>query len=94
MRILHFLIFLTFATAVLAQKKSDTFYTFKNQLGINFTNVLGNVLSLNPNNASSPYGLSYRRHYAKSSFRSAINGAIKSTNTTEFNSNDFPKQKT
>ncbi|MFZ1523927.1 MAG: hypothetical protein WAT22_03860 [Saprospiraceae bacterium] len=89
MRILHFFIFLTLATAVVAQKKSNTFYNFKNQLGINFTNVLGNVLSLNPNNASSPYGLSYRRHYATSSFRSAINGAIKSTNTTEFNSNDF-----
>ena len=49
------------------------FYRFKNEIGINVTNVIGNVLSLNPNNASSLYGLTYRRHSGKWSFRSAFN---------------------
>lgn len=62
----------------------NDFYPYKNEIGINFTNVLGNVLSLNPENASSPYGLTYRRHMGKISFRSAVN--INITNTSE---NDF-----
>lgn len=52
---------------------TEDFYRYKNELGINFTNVLGNVLSLNPNNASSPYGITYRRHNGRKSFRSGLN---------------------
>lgn len=71
----------------IAQEKTiavKDFYIFKNEIGINFTNVLGNVLSLNPNNANSPYGLTYRRHFADWSLRTAIN-----INVSNLNENDF-----
>lgn len=65
------------------------FYTFKNEIGINFTNVLGNVLSLNPNNANSPYGFSYRRHMGNTSLRSAFNVDITNKAEDDFNSGSF-----
>lgn len=66
---------------------------YKNELGINFTNVLGNVLSLNPNNASSPYGLTYRRHYAKWSLRSALNINLDNLNEDDFENGNFINRK-
>jgi len=62
----------------------NDFYAYKNELGINFTNVLGNVLSLNPENANSPYGLTYRKHIGMITFRSAFN-----INVTQREENDF-----
>ncbi len=80
----------------LSQKESisiNDFYVYKNELGINFTNVLGNVLSLNPNNASSPYGLTYRRHYAKWSLRSALNINLDNLNEDDFENGNFINRK-
>jgi len=81
-----FLMFVLSSSFVYSQKEStsiQSFYPYKNELGINFTNVLGNVLSLNPNNANSPYGLTYRRHIGQKSFRSAfsflVNNEINNT---------------
>jgi len=81
-----FLMFVLSANFVYSQKEStsiESFYPYKNELGINFTNVLGNVFSLNPNNANSPYGLTYRRHIGQKSFRSAfsflVNNEINNT---------------
>jgi hypothetical protein len=65
------------------------FYPYKNEIGINFTNVLGNVLSLNPNNANSPYGFTYRRHGKKMTFRSAFNINISSSEDSDFLSGSF-----
>ncbi|MBK9256519.1 MAG: hypothetical protein IPM42_13610 [Saprospiraceae bacterium] len=59
-------------------------YKYENELGINFTNVLGNVLSLNPNNANSPYGLTYRRHFKNWTFRSGIDFAFTSKDNFDF----------
>ncbi|MBC7885307.1 MAG: hypothetical protein H7X99_07520, partial [Saprospiraceae bacterium] len=65
------------------------FYPYKNEIGINFTNVLGNVLSLNPNNASSPYGISYRRHNGSSSFRSAFHINVTNKEENDFTNGNF-----
>lgn len=65
------------------------FYIFKNEIGINVTNILGNVLSLNPNNANSPYGMTYRKHLNNWTFRSAFNIGINNTSTDEFSSGSF-----
>ena len=89
-------IFVCFATFALAQKKSQdvpAFYTYTHELGINVTNVLGNVLSLNPNNASSPYGLTYRRHWKKISFRSGINFKFFSDENSDFVGGNFQLKK-
>ena len=71
------------------RKEKVSFYNFKNEIGINFTNVLGNVLSLNPNNANSPYGLSYRRHFSNYSFRSALNLKYNKSSNDDFENGDF-----
>lgn len=93
MKILYISILMISATLTFGQKKTEPFYTFKNQIGINFTNVLGNVLSLNPNNANSPYGLTYRRLFATSSLRTAVNGSYTTTSTNEIIGNNFNKKK-
>jgi hypothetical protein len=79
-----------------SQKKEisiQEYYPYKNEIGINFTNVLGNVLSLNPNNASSPYGLTFRRHYGVSSFRSAINVNVTNKEEDDFNNGSSLRRK-
>ena len=83
--------FLT-SSIVFSQKETtsiQSFYPYKNEIGINFTNVLGNVLSLNPNNANSPYGLTYRRHMGNKSFRSAINLLINNDKNSDFENGFF-----
>lgn len=73
---------------VSGQKFSDpepgNFYKYKNELGINFTNVLGNVLSLNPNNANSPYGLTYRKHFRSWTFRTGFDILLDKKTIFEF----------
>ena len=92
MKIFYTILF-SFVTCMAQSQKSnysiDEFYPYKNEIGINFTNVLGNVLSLNPENASSPYGLTYRRHMGKISFRSAINVNITNTSEDDFSNGLF-----
>lgn len=50
-----------------------SFYSHKHQIGLNVTNILANVLSLNSNTTASPYGITYRRFFDTYSFRSALN---------------------
>jgi hypothetical protein len=76
-------------------QKNDlkSFYPYKNEIGINVTNVLGNLLSLNPNNAKSPYGITYRRHFGKASFRSAYNINVTNTSEDDFSNGNFINRK-
>lgn len=93
MNVFYVSIFLFFVSFLVRGQKAiipiDDFYPYKNEIGINFTNVLGNVLSLNPENASSPYGLTYRRHRGKISFRSAVNINITNTSEDDFSNGLF-----
>lgn len=93
MRFLPFLLmFLFVSNFVFSQKETtsiQSFYPYQNELGINFTNVLGNVLSLNPNNANSPYGLTYRRHLGKKSFRSALSLLVNNEKKSDFENGLF-----
>lgn len=66
-----------------------SFYPYKNEIGINVTNILGNLLSLNPNTAKSPYGITYRRHFGNSSFRSAYNVNVTNTSDEDFSNGNF-----
>jgi len=81
-------VFFAFSAVLLAAQDegNDHFFNYKNELGINFTNVLGNVLSLNPNNANSPYGITYRRHGKKVSFRTSFQFDLSSNEDFSFNS--------
>lgn len=63
-------------------KDISTFYQHKNEIGVNVTSVLGNVLSLNPNNIGTPYSLIYRRHFGKISLR--LGGNYKQDNNSTF----------
>lgn len=97
MKIFYISIFLFWTSFFVQGQKMnysmESFYPYKNEIGINFTNVLGNVLSLNPENASSPYGLTYRRHMGKISFRSAVNINITNTSEDDFNNGLFINRK-
>jgi hypothetical protein len=97
MRYIYILFFIigciSFGTSQKKEYNIDDFYMHKNELGINFTNVLGNVLSLNPNNASSPYGLTYRRHYNKWTLRTALNIDINNLNEDDFENGSFINRK-
>ncbi|MFZ1750743.1 MAG: hypothetical protein WAU01_11150 [Saprospiraceae bacterium] len=87
-----YLFFIFCSATLIAQDQTKTlseYYPFKNEIGINFTNVLGNVLSLNPNNANSPYGLTYRRHLGKFSLRTAINVEYSQKRESDFIDNTF-----
>lgn len=86
------IIFICSCASLTGQKKTKEitpFYTYTHELGINVTNVLGNVLSLNPNNANSPYGLTYRRHWQTASFRSALNFRFFSDESSDFAGGNF-----
>jgi hypothetical protein len=90
------IIFICFWVSLTGQKRTKEivpFYTYNHELGINVTNVLGNVLSLNPNNASSPYGLTYRRHWKEISFRSGINFKFFSDENSDFAGGNFQLKK-
>jgi hypothetical protein len=64
------LLSLSFFTLFAQEKaKISDFFVHKNEIGVNATNILGNVLSLNPGNIGSPYALTYRRHVRNFSFR-------------------------
>ncbi|HLO55761.1 MAG TPA: hypothetical protein VK169_15820 [Saprospiraceae bacterium] len=93
MRFLPFLLMFLFTSSIVFSQKETTsiqsFYPHKNEIGINFTNVLGNVLSLNPNNANSPYGLTYRRHLGKKSFRSAFSLQVNNEKNSDFENGFF-----
>lgn len=97
MKLYYLIIVILFLALPAISQKTETsiaqFYPFKNELGINFTNVLGNVLSLNPENANSPYGLTYRRHMGKVSFRSAFNLNITNKEEDDFSSGSFLSRK-
>ncbi len=60
------MVLLMYTTTCNAQQET-AFYTYKNEIGINATTLLGNMLSLT-NNAT-PYGAFYCRHYKKGNIR-------------------------
>lgn len=72
----------------------SAFFTHGNELGVNITNVLGNVLSLNPNNINSPYGLIYRRHLGSTSLRTGLDVGINSKEDFTFGNNIQSERKT
>ncbi|HMT51906.1 MAG: hypothetical protein IPO26_19645 [Saprospiraceae bacterium] len=91
-----FIVLLAGVSGTFAQEKQyaiKDFYLYKNELGINVTNVIGNLLSLNPNTDDSPYGVTFRRHFGKYSFRSAFNFSVKNTRTQDFFQNNFIERK-
>ncbi|MFN8337593.1 MAG: hypothetical protein U0T36_01085 [Saprospiraceae bacterium] len=92
MRYIYLAIFYLLSWSIVNGQETTShneFYIFKNEIGINVTNILGNVLSLNPNNANSPYGMTYRKHLNNWTFRSAFNIGINNTSTDEFSSGSF-----
>lgn len=97
MRHLYILILICLQCSFLTAQTDDAlpkkFYAYKNEIGINVTNVLGNVLSLNPNNASSPYGLTYRRHFDKWSLRTGMNINVDNLNEDDFSDGSFITRK-
>jgi hypothetical protein len=71
-----------------------SYFTNPNELGVNITNVLGNVLSLNPNNINSPYGLIYRRHIGTSSLRLGLDVGLSTIEDFSFSNNIQSQKKT
>jgi hypothetical protein len=69
--------------------KENKLYKYDQEVNIDATAVLGNVLSLNSEVAKSPYGFGYRRHYENSSLRISGNTLSSKTNTFEFNGVEF-----
>ena len=58
--------FCTFcASTMLGQSQVDDLKFYKNELGINVTNLLANVFSLSNDNISTPYTFLYRRNFNK-----------------------------
>src|SRR6187402_1689467 len=75
MRILVCFLILLFSTIqhLRAQKiPNDEYYFSKNEIGVNVTSILSNVLSFNANNVQSPYGIFYRRRLEKIFFRAGV----------------------
>ncbi|MEZ4909711.1 MAG: hypothetical protein R2774_02500 [Saprospiraceae bacterium] len=66
-----------------AQKDKVDYYAYRNMLGLNATNILGNLLSINPNNTNSPYSVSYRRLGRKQGFRSGIHLNYRNSESAE-----------
>lgn len=71
----------------------SSYFTHRNELGVNITNVLGNVLSLNPNNINSPYGIIFRRHLGSTSLRLGLDVGIASTEDFTFGNNVQTRKK-
>ncbi len=69
--------------------KNVDYYGFRNDIGINVTNVLASVFSLNGEKDPNPFSLIYRRHYKRTSLRLGTNFTYKKTRQQEFTSGDF-----
>jgi hypothetical protein len=69
--------------------KNSDYYGFKNDIGINVTNVLASVFSLNGEKDPNPFSLIYRRHYSSTSLRIGTNFTYKKTSQQEFTSGAF-----
>lgn len=89
-------LFILLATGkVICQKKrseynSEPFHKYTHEIGLNVSNVLGNIFSLNPDSDPYPYLLTYRKHINKNyTFRSGINLNIDQNTNTEFDNNNF-----
>jgi hypothetical protein len=70
-------------------EKDINLFTRRHDIGVNFTNVLGNLLSLNPDNENSPFGLTYRYHFGKNSFRMGLNGFNNTESSNESLGQEF-----
>lgn len=69
--------------------KNTDYYGFRNDLGINVTNVLASVFSLNGEKDPNPFSLIYRRHYNSTSLRIGTHFSYKKTRQKEFTSGAF-----
>ena len=61
-----------------AQSAISPAYPFKNEIAVNLTSLLRNVLSLSSENVGTPYDLSYRRLKNNHAFRLGLGGATSS----------------
>ena len=85
-----FIILTLFQSLLTGQReKKDRLYSYDNEINIDATAVLGNVLSLNSEVAKSPYGFGYRRHYNNHSLRLSGNTLSARSKTFEFNGIEF-----
>lgn len=63
---------------------ANQFYKYKRALGINVTNILGNVFSLNPSNTTSPYSISFRKMGTKGGLRTGLDFLYKTSEGSSF----------
>ncbi len=68
-------------------------YKYKNEVSIDATAVIGNLLSLNSERAKSPYGFGYRHHFNKYSLRVRGNTLLDNRTILEFDGNRFNERK-
>lgn len=72
------------------ENKTEPFHKYTHEIGLNVTNVLGNIFSLNPDSDPYPYLLTYRKHLSSNSaFRSGFNFNVSQDSNTEFDNNVF-----
>jgi len=82
-----FLIFLVvFFSTKLAytQNTDDNQKSYKNDVSINITALLGNALSINDDDTGVPYAISYRRIFSGWGLRLSASGNVSNASTNEF----------
>jgi hypothetical protein len=86
MKIKLILCFCLISTLSMAQSKSDNdFFELKKEIGINCSQLLSNLLSLNSNtNSSTPFGFHFAKHNEKTTIRLGFN--FKLDNNIDLNS--------
>jgi hypothetical protein len=82
-KIILLLVIVIYFTPLFAQENKQNFYLNKNEVGVNGTFLLGNLLSLT-NNTNTPYSAFYCRHFKKSNLR--LGADINYDDTKDFNS--------
>ncbi len=83
-KILSF-IFVSIFIIKLTGQDANQFYKYKRALGINVTNILGNIFSLNPSNTTSPYSISFRKMGTKGGLRTGLDFLYKTSEESSFN---------
>jgi len=94
-----FIVILVTSISVIGQKITSSssikdFHVHRHELGINVTNVLGNVFSLNPESDPYPYLLTYRKHLNPNiAIRTGFNLGINQSVDSGFDGNSFIERK-
>lgn len=71
-----------------AQNEGNRSYYFsRDEIGVNVTSVLANVLSFNANNAVSPYGIFYRRRFDRTFLRIGLDIGTEGSSETVIDPN-------